>query len=133
MAGRGGDCCDAGVRVTGRFAAATVKLPMCKWAWIDSGPEESGSPPRSMAAVRRFARSKERDDAASDACELCGSQDSVEVHHLRRLADLQRHGRCEKPRWVKVMVARHRETLVVCDSCHGDIHAGAHASSRRSS
>jgi len=60
----------------------------------------------------------------ADACELCGSQEAVEVHHVRRLADLQRNGRSEKPRWVEVMAARRRKTLVVCLACHNDIHAG---------
>ena len=57
-------------------------------------------------------------------CELCGSTESVEVHHIRALKDLRRPGRKEKPAWVKVMAARHRKTLVVCHACHVAIHAG---------
>lgn len=60
----------------------------------------------------------------ADTCELCGSQDAVEVHHVRRLADLRRRGRAEKPEWVTQMAARRRKTLVVCNACHDDIHAG---------
>lgn len=57
-------------------------------------------------------------------CELCGSHDRIRVHHIRHLRDLQRPGRREKPRWVQVMAARRRKTLVVCHPCHVAIHAG---------
>ncbi|MDQ2904673.1 MAG: reverse transcriptase/maturase family protein [Chloroflexota bacterium] len=60
----------------------------------------------------------------ADTCELCGSQDRVEVHHIRALKDLEQKGRREKPLWAKVMSARRRKTLVVCWSCHRNIHAG---------
>jgi len=60
----------------------------------------------------------------ADACELCGSDEDVEVHHIRKLADLNRKGRREKPQWVKQMAARQRKTLVVCRKCHEAIHAG---------
>jgi hypothetical protein len=60
----------------------------------------------------------------ADTCELCGSHDAVEVHHVRALKNLLRHGRAEKPTWVKVMVARRRKTLVVCRTCHTDIQHG---------
>lgn len=57
-------------------------------------------------------------------CELCESEDNIEVHHIRRLADLECNGRSNKPQWVKVMAARRRKTLVVCQGCHNDIHYG---------
>jgi len=60
----------------------------------------------------------------ADTCELCGSQDRVEVHPIRALKDLEQKGRQEKPLWAKVMSARKRKTLVVCWSCHRSIHAG---------
>ncbi len=60
----------------------------------------------------------------ADACELCGSQVGVQVHHVRHLKDLQRKGRANPPAWVQKMAARRRKTLVVCADCHGAIHAG---------
>ena len=56
-------------------------------------------------------------------CELC-SNGPVEVHHLRKLADIDRPGRRPKAGWEKVMSARKRKTLVVCEKCHDAIHAG---------
>jgi hypothetical protein len=42
------------------------------------------------------------------------------------MADLKKRwkGRKEKPKWVKLMIAIQRKTLVVCHRCHMDIHAG---------
>lgn len=60
----------------------------------------------------------------AETCELCGSHQDIEVHHIRALKDLDQFGRPEKPPWVKTMAARHRKTLVVCRSCHKDIHCG---------
>jgi hypothetical protein len=56
------------------------------------------------------------------ACELCGAEGDCQVHHVRKLADLNRPGRGEKPLWVKRMAARRRKTLVVCQQCHEAIH-----------
>jgi group II intron reverse transcriptase/maturase len=60
----------------------------------------------------------------ADTCELCGSKDSVEVHHVRKLKDLHKPGRKTRPLWVQVMIARKRKTLVLCKKCHNDLHAG---------
>ena len=60
----------------------------------------------------------------ANTCELCDSQENIEVHHIRKLADFKKPGRKEKPVWVKRMIALRRKTLVVCKSCHVAIHAG---------
>jgi group II intron reverse transcriptase/maturase len=54
----------------------------------------------------------------ADTCELCGSQERVQVHHVRAVRDLQKPGRRERPAWAVQMAARRRKTLVVCQSCH---------------
>ena len=60
----------------------------------------------------------------ADECEICGSRESVEVHHIRKLSDLNRPGRKEKSLWAQQMISRHRKTLVLCRSCHEAIHYG---------
>ena len=60
----------------------------------------------------------------SGRCELCMSQEDIEVHHVRRLKDLQSKERAEQPEWAKRMAARRRKTLIVCHTCHTGIHAG---------
>jgi group II intron reverse transcriptase/maturase len=56
-------------------------------------------------------------------CEICQSTENISVHHVRRLADLDRPG-SPQPEWAELMAKRRRKTLVVCRSCHNDIHAG---------
>lgn len=60
----------------------------------------------------------------ADTCDLCGSHEQIEVHHLRALKDLQRKGQKDRPRWMRIMAARRRKPLIVCRTCHDDIHAG---------
>jgi Type II intron maturase len=57
-------------------------------------------------------------------CEICEGRENLAVHHIRKLADLDRYGRKEKPAWIKLMAKRRRKTIVVCRKCHTDIHAG---------
>ena len=61
----------------------------------------------------------------ADECEQCGSTVDVEVHHIRALRDLDVKGQGEKPKWIQVLAARRRKTLVVCRSCHLNIHDGS--------
>ena len=65
-------------------------------------------------------------------CEVCGETRNLEVHHIRKLADLKRPGRNEKPAWVQIMAKRRRKTLITCRGCHDDIHAGRPATSHKS-
>ena len=57
-------------------------------------------------------------------CELCGSTEAIQVHHIRKLADLKTKNGREKPSWAKRMAAMRRKTLVVCQKCHNAIHQG---------
>jgi hypothetical protein len=54
-------------------------------------------------------------------CELCERRTKVEVHQVRRLADLTMPGR-PQPEWAELMARRRRKTLVVCLPCHDTIH-----------
>lgn len=68
------------------------------------------------------ARSEVVQRLLAQECELCGAMGNCQVHHIRKLADLNRPGQKEKPAWVKRMAARRRKTLVVCQKCHEAIH-----------
>ena len=50
--------------------------------------------------------------------------DDIEMHHIRRLSDIDRPGRRPKARWERIMSARRRKAIPVCKGCHGGIHAG---------
>jgi group II intron reverse transcriptase/maturase len=63
----------------------------------------------------------------AQVCEQCGATrmtDQIEVHHIRALKDLEKYPGREKPKWVQIMAARRRKTLVLCHTCHMDIQYG---------
>ena len=76
------------------------------------------------------ARTEVLERLLADTCELCGSHDRVQVHHVRHLKDLQKQRGRPVPAWVHKMAARHRKTLVACHDCHIAIHAGRPAGVR---
>jgi group II intron reverse transcriptase/maturase len=63
--------------------------------------------------IRRLIASK---------CELCRiKSENAVVHHVRKLADLERMGK-GRPYWAQIMWKRRRKTLIVCQACHHTIH-----------
>src|SRR5260370_22238239 len=71
----------------------------------------------------------------AQVCEHCGTThmtDQIEGHHIRALKDRNTYEGREKPRCVKIMAARHRKTLVLCRTCHRDLHAGRPLKHKRS-
>ena len=58
----------------------------------------------------------------ANRCEYCGHEGPCEVHHVRKLKDLQ--SKKEKPAWAQLMIARRRKTLVLCKPCHVGLHSG---------
>jgi hypothetical protein len=70
------------------------------------------------------ARSELEKRLRARECEHCGATDSIEVHHIRALKDLEKYTGREKPMWVQIMAARRRKTLVLCQTCHQDVTYG---------
>ena len=83
-------------------------------ATLDDQPPKIWSNKRSELVQRLLA----------DTCELCGSRQHVEVHHVRHLKDLHKKGQAPKPTWATQMASRQRKTLIVCRGCHHAIHHG---------
>ena len=73
----------------------------------------------------RFERNELIQRLLADTCELCGSTEDINVHHVRALRDLNVKGQRSKPTWAQVMAARRRKTLVVCRTCHLNAHDGS--------
>ena len=92
-----------------------VPLKRRKGAAIDRQPQKHGIKHRQPELIERLL---------ANQCEYCGSMGRVEVHHVRKLADIDRGGRGPKPGWMQEMVAHQRKTLIVCRSCHQAIHSG---------
>jgi hypothetical protein len=77
----------------------------------------TGPPGRNQLITRLLA----------EECELCGSTEEVEVHHIKSIQQLTKRYRKqgkETPRWVQKMAEIYRNTLVVCKDCHRTIHHG---------
>jgi group II intron reverse transcriptase/maturase len=91
-----------------------VSLKNNKWAAINEQPTKPIWSGRSEVVERLLAQE----------CELCGATDQIEVHHIRKLADLKPNGNTELPEWKRRMAARRRKTLVVCRTCHENIQYG---------
>jgi hypothetical protein len=54
----------------------------------------------------------------AEFCELCGSSEDVEVHHVQAMRKLHEYPGRPKPEWVKRMIAMKRKTLLLCKRCH---------------
>jgi len=67
----------------------------------------------------------------NDTCEVCGSKERIEIHHIRKLADLNKQGKREKPLWMQIMIARKRKSIPLCRKCHMDIHYNRPKSTRQ--
>lgn len=91
-----------------------IPLKWNKWVSINDNPTKPVWGRRCEVVQRLLAKE----------CELCGSHQKIEVHHIRKLADLNQKGRTTKPEWKKKMSAIRRKTLVICRMCHEDIHYG---------
>lgn len=60
-------------------------------------------------------------------CEWCGNRaGQMEVHHVRKLGNLK--GRAI---WEQQMIQRQRKTMVLCEECHRQLHAGTLQVSKR--
>jgi RNA-directed DNA polymerase len=55
-----------------------------------------------------------------NACEYCGKEGGyTEAHHVKKLKDVK-----EAPGWKQVMIAMRRKVIIVCTTCHDQIHQG---------
>lgn len=59
------------------------------------------------------------DRLKAEKCELCGAKGHLEMHHVRKLKNLQ-----NKEPWERHMIARQRKTIALCGTCHKKIHYG---------
>ena len=55
-------------------------------------------------------------------CEICKQDADIEVHQIRKLADLTGTGNINRDEWMNIMTSKRRKTLMVCRPCHDTIH-----------
>ena len=73
---------------------------------LDRVPDPA--PHRHREVVTRLLRS---------VCEICKQDTDIEVHQIRKLADLTRPGTVNRAEWMKIMTTKRRKTLMVCRPC----------------
>lgn len=63
----------------------------------------------------------------NNTCEVCGSHEDIQVHHVRNLGEtIKRYRRKNTvPDWVRLMQNMRRKTLVLCCRCHKALHNGS--------
>ena len=98
---------------------------VAQWGGISLARDTTPRPLNDDPARIWSARSEIVQRLLADECELCGSRNQVEVHHIRALKDLYRKGQGNPPEWARRMAARRRKTLVVRCACHEGIHSGS--------
>lgn len=65
------------------------------------------------------ARTSLMDRLKARCCEICKSENDLQMHHVRKLRELK-----GRKKWEIMMIARKRKTMAVCNSCHRKIHNG---------
>ncbi len=86
--------------------------------WKPPQPKEDVDTMPTTAHLR-FGRSTLEQRLKANICESCGKEGGYfEVHHVRKLKDLQ-----GKEWWEQVMSYRKRKTLILCIECHDLLHA----------
>jgi group II intron reverse transcriptase/maturase len=56
----------------------------------------------------------------NNTCEICGNKDIIEVHHIKKMSDIEKH----KEGWQKLISSMRRKTLITYKECHQKIHTG---------
>ena len=79
---------------------------------VDAFPKTTAIHLKSKSTFERRLKAK--------VCEMCGTSESqgYDIHHVRKVKDLK-----GKALWEKIMIAKNRKTIVVCEECHKAIHA----------
>ena len=70
--------------------------------------------------VQFGGRTELLDRMSADKCEYCGSVGKLEIHHIKKMKDLNKG----TEHWKRMMIARQRKTLALCLRCHRDLHNG---------
>ena len=59
----------------------------------------------------------------NDICEVCGSNEKIEMHHIRALKDIKNN----KADWAVKMSAMNRKSIALCKQCHEKITHGKYS------
>ncbi len=119
------------VRDGKKYKAFQVKIPrqdkkplVATWGGVPL-TWDIGAPLEELLPIVHYGvRSELVQRLLAEVCELCGSSDDVQVHHVRKMSDLHEYPGRPKPPWVVRMIALRRKTLLLCRTCHEDVDNG---------
>lgn len=74
-----------------------------------------------LPRTKGFSRSELEQRLLTETCEVCGSDQKIEVHHIRKLPAIESS---PNSGWLYLMKIRRRKTLVLCRQCHHSLHKG---------
>jgi group II intron reverse transcriptase/maturase len=111
-------CFEATVERTGGRQPLVARYGGIPLRWQKKAVLQDRQPGRAVGPKELVTR------LLANRCEICERSENVQVHHIRKLADLNNLGHADKPVWAATMAKRRRKTLVVCQHCHDDIHTG---------
>jgi group II intron reverse transcriptase/maturase len=111
-------CFEATVERTGGRQPLVARYGGIPLRWQKKAVLQDRQPGRAVGPKELVTR------LLANRCEICERSENVQVHHIRKLADLNNLGHADKPVWAAIMAKRRRKTLVVCQHCHDDIHTG---------
>jgi len=101
-----------GTRILRLFRLKDLRPPAPGRPDIDTAPHPLALTLSRSELIRRLN---------SGQCEYCETtQGPFEVHHVRKLKEIEPG----KTLWQRMMIARRRKTLVLCQSCHHLLHQG---------
>jgi hypothetical protein len=94
------------------FRLKDLKQPMPNNSQLDVQPN---------AFIWTLSRSEVIKRLNRKQCEYCETTEGpFEVHHIRKLKEVAKG----KELWQRMTSARHRKTLILCQTCHHRLHAG---------
>lgn len=65
-----------------------------------------------------------RERILGTVCQVCRKSDgNLQIHRIRRMADILGGNPQDRPHWQQVMLAMNRLTITVCGECHDGIHS----------
>ncbi len=111
-------CFEATVERTGGRKPLIARYGGIPLRWQKKAILQDRQPGRAVGSKELVTR------LLASRCEICERSGNVEVHHIRKLADLDKFGQADRPVWAAIMAKRRRKSLVVCQHCHDDIHPG---------
>ena len=88
--------------------------------WKSPKPKENADNIPHTGIFLANNRNSLKERLAANLCEFCGKSGGYfEVHHIRKLKDVK-----GKEAWERILIARRRKTMVLCNECHALLHAG---------